>query len=379
MKFVAQAGPFASALALATAGVRASKKKLPALLGAVRLETADGAVLISCSSNYMAISARVEAEVIEPGHVAVPDRLAALTFAAKAELTLSATANNATIVCGNSRSRLDILPWQNLPDPLALTGETASLVIVDTDLLRLLWPLYVVESGPTARHIFSGVFLHNADDLVSVAVDGGGARLMRAKIILAGAGEFSQGRDLIIPALSVQVLSRLLRPVQNREIQLRRSRAVFAVDTDSFSFVTPLIAAQFPEYERLIPASLSNRASCDRAELVASLDRLAAVSTAESPLVALSWSDGGPLNVYLARQPLVGSDAIGAETKGDADIALPLSQLGDMIGNFGSDRIHFETAEGSPLVIRNDGKLALITRSAWQHFRKEEHGAKAVA
>jgi hypothetical protein len=112
--------------------------------------------------------------------------------------------------------------------------------------------------------------------------------------------------------------------------------------------------------------------------LAASLDRLVAVSTAESPLVALSWSDGGPLNVYLARQPLVGSDAIGAETKGDADIALPLSQLGDMIGNFGSDRIHFETAEASPLVIRDNGKLALITRSQWI-FGKEEHGAKAVA
>jgi DNA polymerase-3 subunit beta len=375
MKFIAQAGAFASALSLATAGVRASKKKLPALLGAVRLETADGAVLISCSSNHMAISARVEAEVIEPGHVAVPDRLAALAFAAKAELTLSATANNATIVCGNSRSRLDILPWQDLPDPLALTGETASLVTVDADLLRLLWPLYVVESGTTARHIFSGVFLHNAGDLVSVAVDGAGARLMRAKII---AGEFSQSRDLIIPALSVQVLSRLLRPAKNREVRLRRSRTLFAVDTDSFSFVTPLIAAQFPEYERLIPANSSNRASCDRAELAASLDRLVAVSTAESPLVALSWSDGGPLNVYLARQPLVGSDAIGAETKGDADIALPLSQLGDMIGNFGSDRIHFETAEASPLVIRDNGKLALITRSQWI-FGKEEHGAKAVA
>jgi DNA polymerase III subunit beta len=377
VKFVAQAGPFASAVARATAGVRTSKKKLPALLGAVRIETADGAVLISCSSNHMAISARVEAEVIEPGHVAVPDRLAALTFAAKAELTLSTTANNATIACGNSRSRLDILPWQDLPDPLALTGETASLVIVDAGLLRLLWPLYVVESGPTARHIFSGLFLHNTGDLVSVAVDGAGTRLMRAKIIQAG--EFSHGRDLIIPALSVQVLSRLLRPVQNREVQLRRSRTLFAVDTDSFSFVTPLVAAQFPEYERLIPASSSNRASCDRAELAASLGRLVAVSTAESPLVALCWgASAGSLNVYLARQPENGSDAIEAAIAGEASVATPLPQLADMLHEFGGDRIHFETSEGSPLVIRDDGQLALITRSKWI-FGKEEHGAKAVA
>ena len=67
MKLVAQAGPFAGAVNLVTAGVRAHKKKLPALLGAVRLVTAENAILIACSDNNIAIDAKIAVEVIEPG------------------------------------------------------------------------------------------------------------------------------------------------------------------------------------------------------------------------------------------------------------------------------------------------------------------------
>src|SRR4051812_6046850 len=148
MKIVAAAGPLADAVMTVTAGVRMTKKKLPALLDAVRLETADDAVLVISSNNRMAIAAVVAAEVIEPGRSAVSDRLGALAsgFAAAADVSMSATEHAATIVCGHSRSRLAVLPWQNLPIVLAIDDEIARVEISGHDCLRLLWPFPAAET-----------------------------------------------------------------------------------------------------------------------------------------------------------------------------------------------------------------------------------------
>src|ERR1700733_2371668 len=105
MKFVARAGDLARALSLAAA---AARKK-----GVVRLVAGDGTARVTCGDNAIANTATASATVHEPGQVAVSvDRLAALVagFDPGAPVTLSTTDNTATIVCGNSRSRLPIFP-----------------------------------------------------------------------------------------------------------------------------------------------------------------------------------------------------------------------------------------------------------------------------
>jgi DNA polymerase-3 subunit beta len=382
VKFVVAAGPFASALSLATTGVRVRKsgKKPSEMLSAVRLMAADDQVCICCADNHLAITACITAEVIEPGQAAVSDRLAKLVpgFADDAMVTVSTTEHGATVICGNSRSRIAIQPMASLPDVLAIVDEVASIAISGDDCLQLLWPFAAVGTELT-RHYLCGVALQSIEGrLVAVATDG--ARLMKTSI---SADELSSSRDLIIPSSTIEALRKAWKSGRPAKVTLRRSRSLFSVATPQFSLVSPLIDAGstgFPAYQHVIPKTLPNTASCDRNELIDSLGRLSATSTAEAPLVALSWrADArGQLDIFLARQPHDGSDAIGAETKGNADIALPPSQLADMVSNFESERIHFETAEGGPLVIRDNGKLALITRAKWI-FRKEEHGAEAVA
>jgi DNA polymerase-3 subunit beta len=378
MKFTVAAGPFVRAVDSVTAGVRAHhKKKLSSLLAAVRLEAVGGAVTVACSNNSTAISAVVPAEVTEPGHAAVSDRLAELSFATKATLTVSSTDRNLTVTCGNSVSRLAVLPWDDLPPVLALDWEEDSVAISGADCRRLLWPFSAAESENAARSYLSGGLLHGAEGgLVMVATDG--AILMR--ILIPASGPFSEGRrDLVLPSLSARVLEKLLKQAKdNEEVVLRRSRTLLAVEAPTFSFVSPLLLTQFPNYEHVLPKASPNTANCDRSELLLSLGRLAAVSTAEAPLVALSWTNAAPLGLFLARQPEDGSDVIDAETCGGAGIVLPLAQLTDMLREFDTERLQFETSEGSPLVVRDNGRLALITRSTW-NFRKEEAGAAAVA
>jgi hypothetical protein len=108
-------------------------------------------------------------------------------------------------------------------------------------------------------------------------------------------------------------------------VTLRRSQRLLAVVTPEFEFTTQLIAGPFPDYQRVIPAVSGNSAACDRAELLAALARLEAVSTADAALVALVFGGAAHVDVYLARQPDDGRDAIDAEVTGVAMTALSSS------------------------------------------------------
>jgi DNA polymerase-3 subunit beta len=359
VRFVAQ-GTLASALSLAAA---AGNKKTPAL---ARLMAADGVVSICCDNGNIAIKAAAAATIQEPGEAATAvDRLAALVtaFSPNAPVTISTTENMATIICGNSKSRLPTIPLIDLPAALALEGEIGRVEISGGDCLILLEPS-TAAGTETTRQYLRGVLLHDVDGkLVSIATDG--RRLIRTSI---PAGAFSAGRDLVIPTEAVATLHKIIVKTKSDMVKVIRSRTLLSVAASEFEFTTRLIDAGdsgFPAYERVIPPPLVNSVTIIRAELIASLSRLAAVVTAAGPLAALAWTGAPQLNVFLARQPDDGSDVIAAEaTTGAARVVVPLQQLADMLDEFADVRLRLEADEGRPLVIHGENeKLALICQS----------------
>jgi DNA polymerase-3 subunit beta len=355
MKFVAKASVLASALSLAAA---AARKK-----GVVRLVAGDGSVRVSCSDNAIASTATASATVHEPGQVAVSaDRLAALvgSFAAGEPVTLSTTETMASIVCGNSRSRLPMIPWTDLPDVPAIDGEIANIEMSGAECLLLLEPLFAAAAKDSTRFYLCGIFLHTVgDQLIAVCTDG--VRLIRVGV---SAAEFSATRDLILPPVSATVLRWLVTRTKPDKVTLRRSQNLLAVTGPDFEFVSRLIDFKYPAYEAVVPVASPNAVTVDRAELLAALSRLAAVATADPPLLALSWTKAEPLKLFLARQPDDGADAIEAQVHGTANVAVPLSQLAAMIDEFNGERVQLEAA--GPLVIRSQGeKLALLMPSVW--------------
>jgi DNA polymerase-3 subunit beta len=289
---------------------------------------------------------------------------------------VSAAESAAAVVCGNSRSRVRIVPWTDLPSVLAIDSGIASVEISGGDCLMLLEPLRAAESEAT-RFYLCGIFLHSIDNrLVAVCTDG--VRLIRTSV---PAGKFSEGRDLIVPREAAAVLARLVKSTRPGRVTLHRSRTLLAVTCPDFEFTTRLIDSRYPPYENVIPAASPNSVACNRAELHAVLARVAAVATVDPPLVALSFDRTPQLKVFLARQANDGSDCIASETTGSAKVAVPLPQLAAMLGEFASERVRIEAASGQqPLVIHGDGeKLALISPSAWNfNSEKEEIAATVV-
>jgi DNA polymerase III sliding clamp (beta) subunit (PCNA family) len=126
-----------------------------------------------------------------------------------------------------------------------------------------------------------------------------------------------------------------------------------------------LIDATYPDYRAILPAA-TEFATVANADLASALDRLAAVATdAATPLVALDLC-GGQLAVYLARQPLDGTDIIAAKTRGDARIALNLPALSSLVAEFSAERLQLDITDRHILSIQGGDKLGLITECKWQ-------------
>jgi DNA polymerase III subunit beta len=373
MKFAAKADALASALALAVSAMRAVKKTiLP-----VRLVAAGDIISITCTDKHASLCIRMPAAIIEPGQSMMPaDRLAAVTagFAAGTMIEITMSETGAIVARGNSQYRLPVVPAADMPQDIVVENAVAEIEIGGEDVLILLEPLYATGSELT-RFNLAGVFLHSVDGrLVSVATDG--TRLCRVSI---PAKDFSQGRDLTIPAKSAATLRRIVTQMKPKLVTLRRTLGLIAVSSNDFTFTSRLVDGNYPAYEHVVPATLQSTAACVRADLLAAATRLAAVAAPDqpTPLLALSWACASPMHVTLARQPGDGDDAIEAEATGVARFAVPLSQLVQTLKEFQVDRIRLESGAG-PLVIRGEGgihgaKLALLMPSAWNFGGREDH------
>jgi DNA polymerase III subunit beta len=372
VKFTAAAAALASAMSLAGAAVRGGKKDATVHMVA----DDDGTVKCSCTGSAITITTLIAADVIEPGQIAAAtDRLAGLAagFSPTAELAISAGAGFATITSGNSKSRLPLIPVDDLPDALVIDLETGRVEIAGKDLLTLLEPLAAADSD-TTRFYLCGVFLHSTDNkLVACATDG--AKLIRTSV---AAGPLSEA-GLILPRETGAILSRIVRAAKPAKLSLISSRNLVAAHWPGFSFVSRLIDAKYPDYSRVIPPSSSASVTCNRADLIAALTRLGAVAAAD-PLLALSFDHAPRLNVLLARQPGDARDAVAAETVGEGRVVVPLGQLVAMLSEFEGARIRLDVGDGQrPVLIHGDnGKLALLTACRWIFSSNEKREAAMV-
>jgi DNA polymerase-3 subunit beta len=359
VKITARASSLDAALSLAASATRKGR-----IAPVIHVIAAADSVSFTCAAPGISVRISVDAKVDEPGSVAVSDRLAALVsgFSPKADIIITVEGDAATVACGRARYRLPVVPGPHSV-VCGLADETAHVEMSGGDLLSLLEVLPAAGTE-ASRFYLSGIFLHNVDDrLVACATDG--VKLLRANIV---AGTLSKDDRLIVPARAAQATARLVEQTHADVVTLRRSRSTFCVTAPRFELITALIDAAFPDYGRVIPPASGNVVSCVRAELYEALRRLEAVATGtEAALVALSWIDGGPLQLFLPRQPLDATDVISAEARGSSQVALSLPQLRAMVDTFSSDRLVIGSAgDAAPITMRGKGdQLGVLFSCRW--------------
>jgi DNA polymerase III subunit beta len=358
MKLAANGAVLGHALALCT-----FQSKKPVL---AQLAATDGAVTVTAGDGNISIKAAVDATIFEPGNTAVSaDRFGALinAFEPGAAVTLTAIERALVVASGAGRYRL---PLAEAPAELAITTNATAIEIMGADMLKLFEPLPAAGTE-TTRYYLCGIFLHSVDGLL-YGVGTNGVSLLRTCI---KADDLPAGS--IIPSASITIAARLIKRTRPDKVTLRRAGTFFEISTERFTLTTRLINETYPDYARVIPNGLTNSATCDTTQLTAALARLSAIARADdgaiSPLVGLTWTTAKPIGLYLLRQPDDGIDAIAAETVGPARIALSLRALATLVAEFRADRLSLAVDEGRALIIRTEGKLAVLTACRWNFGR----------
>jgi DNA polymerase III sliding clamp (beta) subunit (PCNA family) len=356
MKITAPAKALDAAMSLA---VMAADKQLDA---PIRIVAGPGAVGF-CVTNpraVISISTTAAASIEEPGSATISARrFAALLsgFGPRSTINISTTETAVMISSGNSRYRLPLLA-----DPragLVINPEIGRVELASADCIRLLDVVAAAGTEKT-RFFLNGVYLHSdGDKLVGVGMDG--TKVLRVGV---AADHFSEDNRLIIPATAVKMLDKLLRATKPETVTLRRSRAVFAASAPGFEIVSGMIDAAYPDYRRNLPHANGSSALCQRADLLSALTRLAAIAAGEMPLIALTWVDGEPMRLFLAREPDAGIDAVAAQTCGSARMALSLAQFITLLCEFKDDALLVEMTDRG-IIIRQGDKFAVLMSCLW--------------
>jgi len=352
MRVIADAAAISSALSLVAAARQ--RDALTAMIAG------DDGIIVVASDLGITIEAKVDGNVIVPGAAALSaERFAALVAAFAADAIIEIKTEPNSVIIGGYR-----LPSADMPMANTLTDETGRIEIAGDDCIALLAVASAAHTERT-RSYLCGVHLRSTEDqLVAVATNG--TRLIHQSV---AAERFSTARDLILPTRSAVAIARLVRHTKSDRVLLRRSKSMLAANGRGFSFTTRLIDATYPAFEALIPELTANTVTVDRVELLAALARLIAIASGEALLVALIWTEGGPLHAFLPRQPNDGADDITAETKGRGRLVLVPSQITAMLNEFSAQRVLLVSA-ADRLMITDRNKLGVVM-TCWWPFRDE--------
>jgi DNA polymerase III subunit beta len=368
MKIIAKAGELAEALALADLLLTSSDTTVRKnqMLSAVRITAADTTVSFTLDILDRAVVVKAATEVIEPGEVAVP--LKALTglmtgCAPDTIVSLRAAGKAMTVTAGKGHFRLPMMPIADMPVVPVIEPENE--IELETTAFMSLLRVMSAASNEQTRYYLCGILLHTVDrHLIACATDG--HRLMRAAVLAAF---FSRDYSCIVPLPTAAVIEKLVKRTKPDTIKIKRARTLLVFETPDIVFTTKLIDATYPDYTRVIPETAKNTVTIDSNELIAALNRLAAVAAKESvPLVALHWQEDGNLDLSLARAPSDAHDIVEAETAGAVRVAVPLGQLLYLIEQIGADTLHLSADGTSPIVIKpvgDDSLLGVQTICAW--------------
>jgi DNA polymerase III sliding clamp (beta) subunit (PCNA family) len=331
--FTGVAGAIADAALQATLVVRGNKKLLKPADAVVQIETSGKQIAVSCFDRTCAVRAIAPAEVVKPGKVVVDGgRFFALISGFRPGTTVTMQDGEITVE-GKSHYRLSTIPNDEAPELPAIDEETGSVTLSGDDVLALIEPVVASSDVDTRKFLYS-VFLQTVDDqLVATSTDG--VRLIRTSV---EAAPFSRDRRLIVPEPTAILLRKLLKQNKPAKVTLRRSRNLLAAVTPEFQLISKLIDFEYPDVDRAIPKLTENTVTIAHGELQGALVRLtAAVAADSSTLIALTWSHGAPLEIYLARAPADGMDQFDVDTKGTARLAISLRRLARLLEEFRGD------------------------------------------
>ena len=286
------AGALRAAVDTARAAVEA-RNTIP-ILSTVRLST-DGGRLTVVGTNLDQV---VERSVpVEDGSLPAVCVAAAPLAAALAKLATDGTADlslqeddsRLELRCGRARFRFPTAPAADFPVP-APTSWDAEWEMAGSDLAALLWTVRPAVSTEETRYYLNGVLLERADaELIATATDG--HRMISRRVAAPDGAELPEGSSgsLIVPRAALSAIEGLAKEAR---VTVRLSGVAIRVEAGETTLTSKLVDGTFPDWRRVLPGEATARATCDRAALIAGVERVATIASERTRAVRVEVGAG---------------------------------------------------------------------------------------
>lgn len=276
-------------------GIADKKSAMPALAN-VLLSADGGALHVSATDMYLAVSGQAPAEVAATGSVAVPakdlfERIGKMPDGPIQLVTKDGTQTTVKAVGSPRRYTLHGIPGSDFPTLPRAASDAPSL-----DLPASLFALLIkrtkfsISADETRAHVNSALLEWAGERVRMVSTDG--HRLSKMEVTVPGT---SATATMLIPKKAIDELGRLADDsMSDKEgtpvvtISQSGPNAFFAIAGMTFS--VKLVDAQFPPYQQVIPAMTDRSIRAPRVQLEQALDAVRVAASDRTGGVKLTTS-----------------------------------------------------------------------------------------
>ena len=266
----------------------------------------------------------------------------------KTEVSLVLEDKRLQVRAGKSKFSLQTLPADDFPRMTITEGETKEFQLSQKAFRQLLGKTQYSMAAQDVRYYLNGLMLLvEGKELRAVATDG--HRLAYASVEI---NADLPRQELILPRKTVLELNRLL--VDNEEplkITLASNQIRFAFG--SVVLVSKLIDGKFPDYERVVPATLRNHMTVGRQALMQAMTRAAILTNEKFRGVRVVLSENSLKLIAANAEQEEAQDEIEVNYTGEPiDVGFNVGYLLDVLNNVVADEVQwsFNDANSSALI-----------------------------
>lgn len=264
------------------------------------------------------------------------------------EITLNLEDKRLQVKGGKSRFNLQTLPADDFPRMTLSEGETRQFSISQKAFRQLIAKTQYSMAAQDVRYYLNGLLLLvDGNALRAVATDG--HRLAYASVDLEAD---LPRQEMILPRKTVLELNRLLVDTDDvLNITLASNQVRFSFG--NIVLVSKLIDGKFPDYERVIPATLKNHMKLGRQTLMQAMQRAAILTNEKFRGVRVVLGENSLKLIAANAEQEEAQEEIEVEYSGDViDVGFNVGYLLDVLNNVHADEIQwsFNDANSSALI-----------------------------
>ncbi|MEF8725249.1 MAG: DNA polymerase III subunit beta [Candidatus Accumulibacter delftensis] len=273
-----------------------------------------------------------------------------------AEVSLVLEDRRLQVKAGKSRFSLQTLPADDFPCLALAEGEVKRFSVPQKAFRSLLAQTQYAMATQDVRYYLNGLLLLvDGRELRAVATDG--HRLAYASMALENAPEALRAegaarQELILPRKTVIELNRLLAD-SDEALAIEMLPNQIRFQFGHISLISKLIDGRFPDYERVIPASLRNVVSVSRTLLLQSMVRAAILTNEKFRGVRLILGEDSLKIMAANAEQEEALEEIEVDYDGEAlDVGFNVAYLLDVLNNRAEESIDwgFNDANSSALL-----------------------------